>query len=47
MSGLSARDLRVTRGGQVVLDGVDLTIGPGDRIGVVAPNGVGKPITDL
>jgi ATPase subunit of ABC transporter with duplicated ATPase domains len=39
---LVARGLRKTRGPLVVLDGIDLTIGPGTRIGVVGPNGVGK-----
>ncbi|MBL7495904.1 ABC-F family ATP-binding cassette domain-containing protein [Frankia nepalensis] len=39
---LVASELSVVRGGQVVLDGVSLTVAPGDRIGVVGPNGVGK-----
>jgi ATPase subunit of ABC transporter with duplicated ATPase domains len=39
---LRARDLTVTRGPQIVLDGVDLVVAPGQRIGVVGPNGVGK-----
>ena len=39
---LIARQLTVTRGPQLVLDSVDLTLSPGRRIGVVGPNGVGK-----
>jgi ATPase subunit of ABC transporter with duplicated ATPase domains len=39
---LVARGVTVTRGTAVVLDGIDLTVGPRSRIGVVGPNGVGK-----
>ncbi|WP_018499916.1 ABC-F family ATP-binding cassette domain-containing protein [Parafrankia discariae] len=39
---LVATDLTVLRGGTVVLEGVSLTVAPGDRLGVVGPNGVGK-----
>jgi ATPase subunit of ABC transporter with duplicated ATPase domains len=39
---LAARDLRVTIGRSVVLDGVDVTLTPGSRVGLVGPNGVGK-----
>ncbi len=39
---LRARDLTVTRGPLVVLDGVDVVVASGERIGVVGPNGVGK-----
>ncbi len=39
---LVARALTVHRGDTVVLDDVSLTIGPGARIGVIGPNGVGK-----
>ena len=39
---LSARQLVVHRGRQIVLDGVDLRAEPGQRIGVLGPNGVGK-----
>jgi ATPase subunit of ABC transporter with duplicated ATPase domains len=34
--------LTVVRGPLLVLDGIDLTVAPGSRIGVVGPNGVGK-----
>ncbi|MGH9012563.1 MAG: ABC-F family ATP-binding cassette domain-containing protein [Acidimicrobiia bacterium] len=39
---LVARDLARSFAGHTVLDGVDLTIGPRTRVGVVGPNGVGK-----
>ncbi len=39
---LVARDLTVERAGALVLDGVDLTVPPDARIGVVGPNGSGK-----
>ena len=39
---LIARDLRVTRGRAVILDGVDVQLAPGHRVGIVGPNGVGK-----
>jgi ATPase subunit of ABC transporter with duplicated ATPase domains len=39
---LVARDLTVSFGDHVVLDRVGLTVAPGDRVGVVAPNGTGK-----
>ena len=39
---VTLRDVHVGFGAQEVLAGVDLVVGPGDRIGVVAPNGVGK-----
>jgi ABC transport system ATP-binding/permease protein len=32
----------ITRGDHRVLDDVDLTIGPGERVGIVGPNGSGK-----
>jgi ATPase subunit of ABC transporter with duplicated ATPase domains len=42
MSRLAARGIQVAFGGRTVLDGVDLAIGPADRVGILAPNGVGK-----
>jgi ATPase subunit of ABC transporter with duplicated ATPase domains len=39
---LRARSLTVVRGPTMVLDGVDLVVAPGHRVGVVGPNGVGK-----
>jgi ATPase subunit of ABC transporter with duplicated ATPase domains len=42
MSRLTASNVSVSFGSLVVLDGISLSIGPGDRVGIVAPNGVGK-----
>jgi ATPase subunit of ABC transporter with duplicated ATPase domains len=39
---LVARDLAREHGPHTVLDGVDVSIGPRTRLGVVGPNGVGK-----
>lgn len=36
------RDLRVRRGGRVVLDGLDLDLAVGERVALVGPSGVGK-----
>jgi ATPase subunit of ABC transporter with duplicated ATPase domains len=42
MSRLAAANVSVSFGSITVLDGVSLSIGPPDRIGIIAPNGVGK-----
>ena len=39
---LTLHQLTVARGARVLLDDVSLVVAPGDRIGVVGPNGVGK-----
>jgi ATPase subunit of ABC transporter with duplicated ATPase domains len=39
---LLADQLALSRGGQVILDRVDLAVGPRTRLGIVGPNGVGK-----
>ena len=39
---LVARDLAREHGAHTVLDGVDVSVGPRTRLGVVGPNGVGK-----
>ncbi|PZG35315.1 hypothetical protein C1I98_27465 [Spongiactinospora gelatinilytica] len=39
---LNATDLHLSRGGRPVLPGVDLTVSPGVRLGVVGENGRGK-----
>jgi ABC-2 type transport system ATP-binding protein len=39
---LAAADLRVTLAGAVILDGVDLTLRPGDIAWLEGPNGAGK-----
>jgi ATPase subunit of ABC transporter with duplicated ATPase domains len=41
-STISVSDLTVVRGARTVLDQVTLRVGPGRRIGLVGPNGVGK-----
>jgi macrolide transport system ATP-binding/permease protein len=41
-SHLRARELRLARGGRVLLDRVDLTLAPGDVLAVVGENGRGK-----
>jgi len=42
MSRLTATNVSVSFGSLVVLDEVSASIGAGDRIGIIAPNGVGK-----
>ena len=39
---LHARDISLALGARHILDGVDLAVDPGQRIGLVGPNGVGK-----
>jgi ATP-binding cassette subfamily F protein uup len=39
---LELRGLSKSLGGKVLFDGLELTMKPGDRIGIVGPNGVGK-----
>jgi ATPase subunit of ABC transporter with duplicated ATPase domains len=42
MSRLTASHISFAFGAQTVLEDVSLALGPGDRTGIVAPNGVGK-----
>jgi ABC-type branched-subunit amino acid transport system ATPase component len=39
---LDARQVRVRFGGLAAVDGVDLTVGPGEIVGIIGPNGAGK-----
>jgi ATPase subunit of ABC transporter with duplicated ATPase domains len=42
LASLTTRDLTIAVGPRVLLAGVDLTVGPGTRLGLVGPNGAGK-----
>jgi branched-chain amino acid transport system ATP-binding protein len=42
---LDVRDLRVTYGTTVAVDGVDLSVGDGEIVGLLGPNGGGKTST--
>ena len=42
MTGIVAHDLRVELGGRAVVDGVSLTVEPGEWLNIVGPNGSGK-----
>ena len=39
---ITLRQLTLARGGKVLLEGIDLTLHAGQKIGVVGPNGSGK-----
>jgi len=39
---LDLSDLRLERDGRVLIDGLTLALAPGQRVGVVGPNGIGK-----
>jgi ABC transport system ATP-binding/permease protein len=39
---LDLREVSIRRSGHLVLDRVELAIGPGERVGIVGPNGAGK-----
>src|SRR5450759_4947570 len=39
---ITLRNLTLARGGKLLLEGIDLTLHAGQKIGVVGPNGCGK-----
>ncbi|MDG2242142.1 MAG: ATP-binding cassette domain-containing protein [Rhodospirillaceae bacterium] len=39
---IEASDLKVSRSGQVILDGIDITVGSGEIVTLIGPNGAGK-----
>ena len=42
MATINAYDVSLSYGPELVLNGIDLSVSPGQRIGVVGPNGAGK-----
>jgi ATP-binding cassette subfamily F protein 3 len=42
MSILALNEIHVSFGPQIVLEGIDLVVHPGDHVGIVGPNGAGK-----
>src|SRR5262249_41614671 len=39
---LTAKQVSLSRGGQLVLNRVSISVAPGSRVGIVGPNGIGK-----
>jgi len=44
---LDIRDLRLTLGGRALVDGVDITVAPGEVVGLAGESGSGKTLTAL
>ena len=42
MSWISAHDISISVGDRILVSGATFTINPGDRVGIVGPNGIGK-----